>query len=99
MRVSGIVVDTDPHSFRKVASALSRIGGIVAMEPVEPHKIAIVVEAVSGGRELEITHQINELPGVRGVYLAYHNFEIGLISCGGKDEPSEAAGKVSMTWG
>lgn len=77
--ISGMVVDTDPSYAEEVTAALAGIDGVAAVEPMTANRIAIVIEAWTVNDELGVSRIINEIPGVRGVYLAYHNFEKTLV--------------------
>lgn len=83
VNVSGLVVDTDPSETEAVSTALASLEGLVAIEVIQPNRIAIVIEAGTVNQELGISRLINEMPGVRGVYLAYHNFENSREADGG----------------
>lgn len=101
VNISGLVVDTDPRRTDEVSAALAGLDGIVALELIMPNRIAIVIEAGTVNMELGVCRLINEIPGVRGVYLAYHNFENTLGDDGVWEGGSlkDQKHKNPITWG
>lgn len=74
INISGLVVDTEPDETKQVSAALTGLEGVVAMEMIAPNRIAVVIEAGTVSQELGVSRLINEMPGVLGVYLAFHDF-------------------------
>lgn len=103
VNIAGLVVDTDPRSRDEVSATLAGVEGITAVEPVTANRIAIVIEAATVNDELGVSRFINELPGVRGVYLAYHNFartlDGGAWQGGGLKKKKQKKDDLPITWG
>lgn len=103
VNIAGLVVDTDPSLREEVSATLAGVDGIIAVEPVTSNRIAIVIEAATVNDELGVSRFINELPGVRGVYLAYHNFartlDGGAWLGGGLKKKKPKKDDLLITWG
>lgn len=103
VNIAGLVVDTDPSLREEVSATLAGTDGIIAVEPVTSNRIAIVIEAATVNDELGVSRFINELPGVRGVYLAYHNFtrtlDGGAWQGGGRKKKKQKKEDLPIAWG
>lgn len=99
LNISGLVVDTEPDETRQVSVALTNLDGVVAMEMIAPNRIAVVIEAGTVIQELGVSRLINEMPGVLGVYLAFHDFGKTQGDDGAWGDGKRRGGGDPGTWG
>lgn len=89
MPISGVVIRCKQGKQQQVAEQANLLPGIEVQATLEDGQIIAVIEAASVQAEVDIASQVEQLDGVIGVQVAYHNFE-DLTREGGPDGTDKA---------
>lgn len=75
MPISGIVIRIDPEHREPVLAELTALPAVETHPVTAVELVVAVLETEGFAEEQSLVERISAIAGVRGVSLAYHNFE------------------------